>query len=140
MHRSEIYIEEVHFGVDRNGNLVLRLDYDPAQRPFERSAVVVRLLEPVQGEGTFRLTPEGWQTTYRPEDPQGAVLDLKAACDTTFEAQIRLDLTGDRTSDRRFIVLLKDVPTGKTLEQWPGEGSFLVRIPQQGGDGADWIV
>ncbi|MEK7477344.1 MAG: glycoside hydrolase family 57 protein [Candidatus Coatesbacteria bacterium] len=140
MHRSDIYIEEVHFGVDRNGNLVLRLDYDPAHPPFAQAAVVVRVLEPVQGEGTFQLTAEGWRTSYQAAAPQGPVLDLKAACDTTFEAQVRLDLTGDRTSDRRFLILLKDIQTGKTLEQWPGEGSFLVRIPQQAGDGADWIV
>jgi hypothetical protein len=140
MHRSEIYVEEIHFGVDRNGNLVFRLDYDPAHRPFERAAVVVRLLAPLQGECVFELTAGGWQTRYTPEDPAAAAVDLKAACETTFEAEVRLDLAGDRTSDRRFTITLRDLSSGQTLEQWPGEGEFLVRVPQQGGDASDWMV
>jgi hypothetical protein len=149
MHRSRTLLDAFKFGADRSGNFFFRLDLDVHREMFEHAEIILRLTAPVEGDCIFHPAADGWACRFEPAGsaagaaPGGTgsgVVELKAACETVFEALIRFDAVAARSGTRRFALIIRDRETSRTLEHWPPDGWLTITTPA-GGDFADsWVV
>ena len=143
MHRSQTLLEAFKFGSDRTGNFLFRLDLDQHREIFDDAQIILRLAAPVAGDCVFELKDGAWACRFEPAeagaDPSG-VVELKAACESVFEALVRFSPAVAAEPTRRFALIVRERASGRTLEHWPPDGYLSIANPK-GGEFTDaWVV
>ena len=142
MHRVVNLLETIHYGADRSGNLVIRLDPDAERNPFRHTDVEVVLQEPVAGTCRFVQGPAGWEGRFTPAagGDTGSQVDLRAACETVFEGIIRFGREAGANPVRLFTLALRDRAEGRLIQFWPGTGAYRFTVRSPADAAGDWVV
>lgn len=137
MHRTDHIVDELHFGSDGAGGLVLRLDPVPDASAIAGCGVIIRVASPVEADIHLTRGEAGWQARVSAAD--GVRVDARAACETVLEILVRFDPERSREMVRRFSVQLTETASGSVIDRWPGEGEFEFSLPRADNPG-DWAV